>query len=149
MPDIRSEYPFQVSWHGGQDDPMFVIRTETIEEFREGVALIAEAWASVTGQAPTEVVPSAPQETAAASAPEPSPTPSERTGQQQSAANRPILKLPLEALEALKAQKRGLCLCQEKWWDNRKIKTKESQPDFKCTKCGYGVWLKPSKSEDA
>jgi hypothetical protein len=59
MPDIRSDYPFQVSWHGGQDDPMFVIRAETIEEFREGVALIAEAWASVTGQAPTEVVPAA------------------------------------------------------------------------------------------
>jgi len=125
-------YAFNVSWHAGQNDPLFTVRAQTAEEFRERITLITEAWASITGDAPTEVVPSA-------DAPPPAP---------KAKPNVPLVKLPKEALEALTAQKRGLCVCQDKWWDNRETKQNLKAPDFKCVKCGYGVWLTPPKGVD-
>ena len=45
-------YAFNVTWHGGQDDPMFTVRANTVEEFRERCALILEGWEAAQPVAP-------------------------------------------------------------------------------------------------
>jgi len=140
MAEVRGEYPYQASWHEGET-PMFVVRAETVDDFREGVENILEAWAAAHGnvQAATptteQLVGEVTHPVAAISPP--------TTTRSAATANRPIAKLPPEALEAMLKQKRQLCDCNDKWWDNRETKTKPTQPDFKCTKCNLGVWLTP------
>jgi hypothetical protein len=59
----QEQYPFNVTWHGGQDDPMFTVRASTIEEFKERCALILEGWAAAQpAQEDTTEQPRAPVE---------------------------------------------------------------------------------------
>jgi hypothetical protein len=44
MAEQKEQYPFNVTWHGGLDDPMFTVRAETVEQFRERCGLILEGW---------------------------------------------------------------------------------------------------------
>ena len=137
MAEVRSLYPFQVSYEDSRlPGSVICLRAETAEELgRQYVELLA-VLDPILGT--PETAPEAPQA-------EPTAAPAKR------GPTRPIPKLPPEALEALVAQGRALCKCDRtraKWWDNRQTKTKESQPDFKCTECGYGVWLKPFKAEE-
>jgi hypothetical protein len=50
----QEQYAFNVTWHGGQDDPMFTVRASTIEEFRERCALILEGWEAAQPVQPAE-----------------------------------------------------------------------------------------------
>jgi hypothetical protein len=135
MPEVRTEYPFQISYKEERIPGSLVcLRGETAEELGQEFVQVTAIFDAIFAAAPTEETPA-------------NVTPITPAAPAKPAANRPLPKLPQEALDALAAQKKGLCVCQDKWWDNRQIKTKASQPDFKCAKCGYAVWLTPLKGE--
>jgi len=139
MTDVRGEYPFQISYEDARlPRSLVVLRAETAEELGKQL---------VDVQGILEEVLSIGNEPAEESAQEVVPPPANPAFVKPAAANRPIAALPPEALQALLTQKRPLCACADKWWDNRATKTKATQPDFKCTKCNMGIWLTPLKSE--
>jgi len=70
-PIPQEQYPFNVTWHGGQDDPMFTVRACTVEEFRERCALIIEGWEAAQPVREDEAVTAPP--TVAPEPPPPSP----------------------------------------------------------------------------
>lgn len=89
----QEQYPFNVTWHGGQDDPMFTVRASTIEEFRERCALIIEGW-----EAAQVVSPDGEGETVAPSPATP-PTPAAPAGPTcayQMADGKPVCGLKME-----------------------------------------------------
>jgi hypothetical protein len=141
MPEVRTEYPFQVSYRDDRlPGSLFCLRAETAEDLgREYVELLAVL-------DPILGVPAVDQQAVPTDAPKPSSP--QAAAPPASKPNLPITKLPKEALEALAAQKKGLCVCQDKWWDNRETKTNPRAPDFRCVKCQYPIWLTAPKGEE-
>jgi hypothetical protein len=133
--DVRSEYPFQVSYEDARlPGSLICLRAETAEDLGRQYVEVMAVLDSILGPLVQQ----------------PAPDPSQPAQPATPKRNVPIAKLPREALEALAEQGRALCACDRskaKWWDNRQAKTNPRQPDFKCTVCGYGVWLTPPPKE--
>jgi hypothetical protein len=133
--EIRSEYPFQVSYEDARlPGSLICLRAETAEDLGRQYVEVMAVLESILGPL-AQHPPLEPSQPAQAATPK---------------RNVPLAKLPQEALEALVAQGRALCGCDRskaRWWDNRQTKTNPRQPDFRCTACGYGVWLTPPEKE--
>jgi len=144
MADVRSDWPFQISYEDARlPRSLVVLRAETAEGLGKQLVDVQEILDEILsmGNEPAE---EATGEVTHPVAPVSPPTATRSAG----TANRPIAKLPPEALEAMLKQKRQLCDCNDKWWNNTETKTKPTQPDFKCCKCNLGVWLTPLKSNE-
>lgn len=142
MPEVRVEYPFQISYEDARlPRSLVVLRAETAEDLGRQLAEAQAALETVLGTPEPEAAAESPQEVA--------PPPAKPAFVKPAGpANRPIATLPPEALQALLMQKKPLCACNDKWWNNTLTKTKATQPDFKCCKCNMGIWLTALKSEE-
>jgi hypothetical protein len=134
---IRKEYPFQLNYYDSRlDRCLVVLRAESADALAEAYLQLQAALDGALGEAPD------PQAPADAAAP-PAQTPSSPAQTSDS-----VPSLPVEALAALMEQSKKVpCDCKAGWWDNRVGKRSPKYPDFKCTKCGKGVWLTAYQGE--
>lgn len=130
MPEIRDEYPFQISYEDARlPRSLVVLRAESAGELGQAYVDIQAALDGALGGPVVE-----PQDSPV----EPPAAPPQAPAQGSDS----VADLPLEALKALMEQKKQVpCSCNAGWWDNRQTKKGPKYPDFKCKKCGKGVWL--------